>query len=93
MENAVIVGVFESVVLTSLALLKVLDRHLSVIVAVMVIAGTVACSESLIAIPVLGMMGLGALAWLYEFLMKLERLWDRALEGRRYRMARVKTLL
>ena len=85
MEHAVIVGILESVVLASLTLLKVVDRHLSVILAVMVIAGTVACSEYLIAIPVLGIIGLGALAWLYEFLVKLEKRWDRALEARRYR--------
>jgi hypothetical protein len=74
--------------LTSLAVLKVVDRYLSVIVAVVVIAGTVACSEYLIAIPVLGIMGIGGLAWLYELLVKLERRWDRALEARRYRKLR-----
>jgi len=71
MEDAVTVGVPQSVVLASLAVLKFVDRRLSAIVAVMVIAGTVACSEYLIAIPVMEIMGLSALAWLYELLVKL----------------------
>jgi hypothetical protein len=54
----------------------------------MVIAWTVACSEYLIAIPMLGIMGLVALARLYELLVKLERRWDRALEARRGRKLR-----
>jgi hypothetical protein len=45
----------------------------------------IACSDYLVAILVLGMMGLGALALLYEFLVKLEERWDRALEAQRYR--------
>ena len=76
MEDAVTVGVPQSVVLASLAVLKFVDRRLSAIVAVMVIAWTVACSEYLIAIPVIGIMGLCALAWLYELLVKLEKRWD-----------------
>jgi len=82
MEDAVTVGVPQSVVLASLAVLKFVDRRLSAIVAVMVIAGTVACSEYLIAIPVMEIMGLSALAWLYELLVKLEKRWDRALARR-----------
>jgi len=87
MEDAVTIGILKAaailcpvyvVVLASLAELKFADRHLSVIVALMVIAWTVACSEYLIAIPVLWIMGLGALGWLYELLVKLERRWDRA---------------
>jgi hypothetical protein len=87
MEDAITVGVPQSVVLASLAVLKFVDRRLSAIVAVMIIAGTVACSEYLIAIPVIGIMGLSALAWLYELLVKLEKRWDRAL-ARRYRKLR-----
>ena len=83
MEDAVTVGIPQSVVLASLAVLKFVDRRLSAIVAVMVIAWTVACSEYLIAIPLIGIMGLCALAWLYELLVKLEKRWDRAL-ARRY---------
>ena len=41
MEDAVTVGVPQSVVLASLAVLKFVDRRFSAIVAVMVIAGTV----------------------------------------------------
>ena|ERR1700682_345444 len=82
MEDAVTVGVPQSVVLASLAVLKFVDRRFSAIVAVMVIAGTVACSEYLIAIPVIGIIGLGALARLYEMLVKLEKRWDRALARR-----------
>ena len=85
MEDGVTIGVLNAVVLASLAGLKFVGRHLSVIVAVMVIAGTVACSEYLIATPVIGIMGLCALAWLYELLVKLEKRWDRALEARRCR--------
>ena len=87
MEDAVTVGVPQSVVLASFAVLKFVDRRLSAIVTAMVIAGTVACSEYLIAIPVIGIMGLSALAWLYELLVKLEKRWDRAL-ARRYRKLR-----
>jgi hypothetical protein len=60
MEDAVTVGVPQSVVLASLAVLKFVDRRLSAIIAVMVIAGTVACSEYLIAIPLIGIMGLSS---------------------------------
>jgi hypothetical protein len=42
---------FPKVVLASFAVLKFVDRRLSAIVTVMVIAGTVACAEYLIAIP------------------------------------------
>jgi hypothetical protein len=86
-------------VLVTLGVLRIVSRYLSVIVAIAFITATIIwmlktepfgplTSEYLIAVPVLCIGAFGALALLYEGLMKLEKLWDRALAARRYRKLR-----
>lgn len=78
------------------AVLKFVNRHLGVFLVLggIVAAATWAISsqafgpstvEYVIVGPLLGLMGVGGLCWLYEVLVKIEARWDRALEARRYR--------
>jgi hypothetical protein len=84
------------VVSITFALLKFLSRHFWAVAGVVAIIGGIMWviakepfgavnSEYLIAVPLLGLMALGVLAWFYELLVKMEKRWDRALEARRYR--------
>jgi hypothetical protein len=78
------------------SLLEFLVRHFWVIAVLSGLAGMAiwavktepfgpATAGYLIAGLVVGVCALGALAYLYDGLVKLEKVWDRALEARRYR--------
>lgn len=96
LKAASILGACYLISMAGLAVLKFVDRNLVVFMVLGGVAGATTwaiksqtfgpmTAEYVIVWPLLGLMGLGALWWLYEVLMKIEAHWDKALEARRCR--------
>ncbi len=94
LKAVAILCVLYFVALMTFGVLEFLSRHFRAIAALSVIAvAWVVVAEPFgainpdyyVVVPLVAVLGLGALASCYEWLVKLEKLWDRALEARRYR--------